>query len=129
MGAWALRPPVSKGEDPPPKPPHFVPPRVAKVYEPDGYRAVYPSAPAEGSDETLRLQRSDGNVTVMYQRQGPGIYLPEGYEPDWSDTEGDWPRVIVRGTDKTRFIRMTGGTFRRGDPKPNVDLDFRLKPL
>ena len=47
------------------------------------------------------------------------MYLPEGYEPSmekWTPNTGTWPPLIVHKTDKIRFILITGGTYRRGDP-------------
>ena len=56
---------------------------------------------------------------MVFHRIGPGIYLPEGYEPEtenWDPNSGAWPPAIVRKPENVRFILIPGGTYRRGDP-------------
>jgi serine/threonine-protein kinase len=84
---------------------------------PDGYKPVESSPLAEGSDEYLGIVRKADSV--VFHRVGPGIYLPEGYEPateDWDPNSGAWPPAIVRKPENVRFILISGGTYRRGDP-------------
>jgi serine/threonine-protein kinase len=50
----------------------------------------------------------------------PGVYLPLGYLPkDPNETDGAWPKVLVRASDEVRFIRVSGGTYTAGDFRPN----------
>jgi serine/threonine-protein kinase len=91
-----------------------------------GYQPVKPGEVAEGfPSEPKRLKRTaDGVEFVRYR---PGIYLPDGYQPeDPDELDGDWPRVLVRTRDKdkdpkerARFIRIKGKSFLFGDPRPN----------
>ena len=109
----------------PPKPPDT--PNVGSVKEPirkpatpwlpDGYKPVESSPLAEGSDEYQGIVRKADSV--VFHRCGPGIYLPEGYEPateDWAPNSRAWPPAIVRKPENVRFLLISGGTYRRGDP-------------
>jgi len=114
----------SPGHGLPPKPPDtlnvgFVKepiPKPATPWLPDGYERVE-SSPLEGSNEYQGIVRkADG---VVFHRFGPGIYLPEGYEPateNWAPNSGAWPTAIVRKPENVRFILISGGTYQRGDP-------------
>jgi eukaryotic-like serine/threonine-protein kinase len=58
-------------------------------------------------------RESDGVVFYCLKR---GIYLPLGYRPDDpKDLDGFWPKVLVRQADGVKFIRISGGSFIRGD--------------
>ena len=92
-------------------------PKPATPWLPDGYKPAESSPLAEGSDEYRRLERKADSV--VFSRFGPGIYLPEDYEPateDWDPNSGAWPPAIVRKPEDVRFIFISGGTYRRGDP-------------
>ena len=98
--ALFLRPSPSPGDGLPPKPPDTPvkePIKPATPWLPDGYKPVESSPLAEGSDEYQGIVRKADSV--VFHRFGPGIYLPEGYEPgDWSDWDpnsGAWPPAIV----------------------------------
>jgi len=89
----------------------------ATPWLPDGYKPVESSPLAKGSDEYLGIVRKADSV--VFHRFGPGIYLPEGYEPateDWAPNSGAWPPAIVLKPENVRFILISGGTYRRGDP-------------
>jgi serine/threonine protein kinase/formylglycine-generating enzyme required for sulfatase activity len=99
---------------------------AAIVWEPEGYQAVEPSQLAPGTDEPMQLRRLDDDVA--FNRFGPGLYLPVGYETesvDVTDLVGDWPRVLIRTSDRTRFIRIQEGSYRRGDLASKPALDGR----
>ncbi len=72
------------------------------------------------------IRESDDAVFYCFKR---GIYLPLGYRPeDPKDLPGFWPRALVRESDGVKFIRISGGSFDRGDftaqksQKPVLDL-------
>lgn len=125
--ALSLRPSTSPGNGLRLKPPDT--PQVASTKEPrkpatpwlpDGYKPVESSPLAEGSDEYLGIVRKADSM--VFHRFGPGLYLPEGYEPaseDWAPNSGAWPPAIVRKPENARFILIPGGTYRRGDPDGN----------
>jgi len=51
----------------------------------------------------------------------PSLILPEGYRAEDSrDLVGEWPRVLVRLRDGTRFIRIEGGPFKMGNFEPSA---------
>jgi serine/threonine-protein kinase len=59
------------------------------------------------NDEEIRFHRLAGG----------GIYLPEGYEPADPkdvDPEDGKPRVLVRSSDGTEFVRIAGRRFKMG---------------
>ena len=56
-----------------------MPIKPATPWLPDGYKPVESSPLAEGSDEYLGIVRKADSV--VFHRIGPGIYLPEDYEP------------------------------------------------
>jgi formylglycine-generating enzyme required for sulfatase activity len=98
------------------------PPPPPQPWAPEGYEPVG-SGMAPGSDEAMRIRRKSDNVE--FERLKAGVYLPVGYEPESGSledlTEGVWPRVIVRSSDKrVRFIRIPGKTYPRGDPKTST---------
>jgi serine/threonine-protein kinase len=107
----------------------------AKLWVPEGFLAV----DADGTvadDPALpsRLKRKVGGVEFIHLRDG--IYLPAAYKPDPDEPDSTvggerWPRVIVSKSDPARrFIRIQGGTFPRGDPRPaSSALDFDNQPL
>jgi formylglycine-generating enzyme required for sulfatase activity len=94
------------------------------VWLPKGYEVSEPFEPApDAPDEAMRLRRLSDNVE--FYRLKRGVYLPVGYEPESNNmddlVEVIWPRVIVRTWDKmVRFIRISGKTYRRGDPRTNT---------
>ena len=123
--ALFFRPSPSPGDGLPPKPPDTPNEGFAKEpirkpatpWLPDGYKPVESSPLAEGSDEYQGIVRKADSV--VFHRFGPGIYLPEGYEPateDWAPNSGAWPPAIVLKPENVRFILISGGTYRRGDP-------------
>ena len=76
----------SPGDGLPPKPPDTpkwgcksAHPKPATPWLPDGYKPVESSPLAEGSDEYQGIVRKADSV--VFHRIGPGIYLPEDYEP------------------------------------------------
>ncbi|MGZ3384442.1 MAG: protein kinase domain-containing protein, partial [Isosphaeraceae bacterium] len=99
-----------------PLPPKPVPIKPATPWLPDGYKPVESSPLAKGSDEYQWIVRKADSV--VFHRIGPGIYLPEDYEPaeDWDPNSGAWPPAIVLKPENVRFILISGGTYRRGDP-------------
>ena len=120
----------SAAKPPIPSPPEPGPAQPPTARVPRGYKAFDPNEIAENSDEPVQIERIEDGV--IFRRHRAGIYLPLEYEPesqDWSDQVGGWPRVIIRKPDNARFIRIPAGTYRRGDPRPNVDLDFLGKPI
>ena len=101
----------------------------ATPWLPDGYKRIESSPLAKGSDEYLGIVRKADSV--VFHRIGPGIYLPEGYEPateDWDPNSGAWPPAIVRKPESVRFILIPGGTYRRGDPDGQAR-DFNGQPI
>jgi len=69
----------------------------------------------------LRLEPTDPGKVGSPDRKPatPRIYLPESYEPaaeNWDPDSGAWPPAIVRKPENVRFILISGGTYRRGDP-------------
>ncbi|QEH33814.1 Serine/threonine-protein kinase PrkC [Aquisphaera giovannonii] len=136
--AWSsLRPsrgdgPVPKGDAPttPKTPP---PPQPPTLRMPAGYHAVDGTSPAEDSDEPLLIQNSVTGTRLAWN--GPGVYLPEGFEPDSQDPQdkvGRWPRVVVHKSSKARFILISGRVYLRGDgiqkPPDRDAVGNRLKP-
>jgi len=124
-----------------PLPPKPVPIKPATPWLPDGYKPVESSPLAEGSDEYQRIVRKADSV--VFHRIGPGIYLPEDYEPaedwiylpedyepaeDWDPNSGAWPPAIVRKPESVRFILIPGGTYRRGDPHDQAT-DYYGQPI
>jgi eukaryotic-like serine/threonine-protein kinase len=98
----------------PPVPP--VPP-APKTWTPDGFAAPLPKNVDEASGLPIQLKRGDGALFTFYR---DGMYLPAGYKAEGPESApATWPRVIVRQSDKARFIRIDGGTFRRGDARPD----------
>jgi len=69
---------------------------------------------SELGDAPAGLKReNDGVVFYCFKR---GIYLPLGYRPeDPKDLDGFWPKALVRQSDGVKFIRISGGTYDRGD--------------
>ncbi len=149
--AHSFRPSPGPGDGLPPKPPGtpkvgFVKepiPKPATPWLPDGYKPVESSPLAEGSDEYQRIVRKADSV--VFHRIGPGIYLPEDYEPaedwiylpedyepaeDWDPDSGAWPPAIVRKPkpESVRFILIPGGTYRRGDPDGQAT-DYYGQPI
>ena len=126
LGVLALvfRPSPSPGDGLRPKPPDTEkavakePDRKsATPWLPDGYKPRESSPLAEGSDEYLGIVRKADSL--VFHRVGPGIYLPEGYEPateNWDPNSGAWPPAIIHKPENARFILISGGTYRRGDP-------------
>jgi serine/threonine-protein kinase len=117
--AHSFRPSPSPGDGLRPKPPDTPPkvPKLATPWLPDGYKRFESSPLAEGSDEYQWIVRKADSV--VFHRIGPGIYLPEGYEPateNWDPNSGAWPPAIVPKPENVRFILISGGTYRRGDP-------------
>jgi serine/threonine-protein kinase len=104
-------------------------PKPATPWLPDGYKPVESSPLAEGSNEYQGIVRKADSV--VFHRFGPGIYLPEGYEPateDWDPNSGAWPPAIVRKLENVRFILISGGTYRCGDPDGQA-IDVNGQPL
>ncbi|HKI20961.1 MAG TPA: SUMF1/EgtB/PvdO family nonheme iron enzyme, partial [Isosphaeraceae bacterium] len=90
-------------------------PSPSKAWMPEGFAAPLPKAVDDASGLPIQLKRDDGALFAYYR---DGMYLPVGYKPEGSEiTPRQWPKVIVRQSDKTRFIRIDGGTFLRGDPR------------
>ena len=127
--ALIFRPHPSPGGGLPPKPPDTPPIEPATPWLPDGYKPWKSSPLAEGSDEYQWIMRKADSV--VFHRLGPGIYLPEDYEPateDWDRNSGDWPPAIVRKPENVRFILISGGTYRRGDPNGQAT-DVNNQPI
>jgi len=129
---------LSSSDGLPPKP---VPIKPATPWLPDGYKPVESSPLAKGSDEYQWIVRKADSV--VFHRIGPGIYLPEDYEPaedwiylpedyepaeDWDPNSGAWPPAIVRKPESVRFILIPGGTYRRGDPHDQAT-DYYGQPI
>ncbi len=92
-------------------------PAPAKAWTPEGFAAPLPKADDLASGLPIQLKREDGALFTYYR---DGMYLPAGYKAEVPEnTPATWPKVIVRQSDKVRFIRIDGGTFRRGDPRPD----------
>jgi len=105
-------PVVTAGSAPANNPPA---PSPTKAWMPKGFAAPVSKSVDDGSGLPIQLKRDDGAL-FAYHRDG--MYLPVGYKPEDSEsTAGQWPKAIVRQSDKTRFIRIDGGTFLRGDPR------------
>ncbi len=97
-----------------------------RLWVPKGYTAVDPNDIVPGHPGfPVNLIRLDDDATFVYLRDR--VYIPEGYEPESLDDligVHGWPRVIIRKRDKTRFIRIEGAVYRRGDPRkaaPAID--------
>ncbi len=57
----------------------------------------------------------------MFRLAEGRIYLPEGYRAeDPGAKTGRWPPAIVRQSGGARFVRIEGGVFLRGDPRPGA---------
>ena len=93
------------------------------VYIPDGYTPEF-------SDSTSRCR--DATRTDSRRRQvrsdHRGVYLPAGYEEVKGDRIASWPSAITRSKDGVKFIRITGGTYQRGDPGEDPALDSEGQP-
>jgi eukaryotic-like serine/threonine-protein kinase len=88
-----------------------------KPWVPDGFAASATAGTDKTSGLSNLLKREDGALFALYR---DGMYLPAGYAPEDPETPAaTWPKAIVRKADKTRFIRIDSGTYRRGDPRPD----------
>ena len=70
--------------------------------------------PSDLDDAPAFVKReSDDVIFYCFKR---GIYLPLGYRPaDPKDLDGSWPKALVRESDDVKFIRISGGSYDRGD--------------
>jgi len=89
------------------------------LWAPEGYQPVNPYQPDPENPSLPRelTRQRDGAVFHHWKHK---LYLPAGYAPDPATSEqtvGPWPKVIVRQSDGTRFIRLAGGVFKIGDPR------------
>jgi eukaryotic-like serine/threonine-protein kinase len=88
-----------------------------KLWIPEGFAAPATAGVDNASGLSNQLKREDGALFALYR---DGMYLPAGYAPEDSETPAAaWPKVIVRKSDKTKFIWIDSGTYRRGDPRPD----------
>jgi serine/threonine-protein kinase len=106
------------------------PPLPRPSWPPRGYQAVdWSQTVPDRPDLPMQLKRKDDEVVFKHFRDE--VYLPVGYVPEseeYASGAEPWPKVIVREQDKVRFIRIRGGTYKRGDPREPVetaDLDGR----
>jgi serine/threonine-protein kinase len=91
----------------------------------------------DASLEQLSTDRGDAPAGMMRQADGavfyffkPGVYLPIGYLPeDRNDlVDGSWPKALVRQKGHAKFVRISGGSFRRGDFSQTPTFDRRGNP-
>jgi serine/threonine protein kinase/formylglycine-generating enzyme required for sulfatase activity len=107
-------------------------PQSPRLWEPKGYVAVDPNdIVPEHAGFPVQLKRLDDDAMFDFHRER--VYLPRGYKPesldDTLEDEG-WPRVIIRDRDGTRFIRIPGAVYLRGDPGRGAPgLDIQGKPI
>ena len=88
-----------------------------KAWIPEGFTAPVTAGIDSASGLSNQLKRADGALFSLYR---DGMYLPAGYAPEDPETPAvTWPKAIVRKSDKTRFIWIDAGTYRRGDPRPD----------
>ena len=95
------------------------PPALApkKPWIPEGFAAPAAAGIDTASGLSNQLKREDGALFTLYR---DGMYLPVGYKPEDPETApATWPKAIVRKSDAVRFIWIDGGTYRRGDPRPD----------
>jgi formylglycine-generating enzyme required for sulfatase activity len=93
-----------------------------------GKEVALESFPAHRGDAPAGLRRkSDKRVFYAFAK---GVYLPLGYSAlDPNSIDGFWPKVIVRSSDKVRFIRINGGKYIRGDFRNHTPiLDLKDNP-
>jgi serine/threonine-protein kinase len=95
-----------------------------------GGKMLTPGKPAVGTraGPAGLTHKRDGDI---FYRFVPGIYLPLGYLPENPhDTVNSWPRVLVRASDRVRFIRIAGGTYTAGDFRATTPaIDAHGNPL
>ena len=108
-----------------------IPPQPLRLWEPKGYVAVDPNdIVPDHAGFPVHLRRLHDDTIFVFHREG--VYLPRGYKAeslnDSLEDEG-WPRVIIRGHDGARFIRIPGAGYLRGDPGGAPGLDFQGKPI
>jgi eukaryotic-like serine/threonine-protein kinase len=107
--------------------------RRPRLWEPRGYAAVDPNdIVPDHPGFPVNLRRLDHEETTFFF-QSERVYLPEGYEAESLNEQvgaAGWPRVIIRKSDETRFIRIPGAVYRRGDPRPGApQRDAQDKPI
>jgi serine/threonine-protein kinase len=105
--------------------------RAPELWVPAGYVAVDPQSTVDGAPKLAKKLKRTADGVVFVHREG-GRYLPTNYAPDPADPDnlvGSWPKVIVREPGPVRFIRIGGGTYKRGDPRGgNPELDTEGNP-
>ena len=135
--ALSFRPSPSPGDGLRPKPPDtlnvgFVkepipsPPRLGSPMATSAWsRARSPRAPT--STRGLCARRTAWSSTAS----GRGFTCPKATSPateDWDPNSGAWPPAIVRKPENVRFILISGGTYRRGDPDGQAT-DYYGQPI
>jgi serine/threonine-protein kinase len=89
---------------------------VETVRPPEGWKSLMPAGAfavvkGYGDDKPWpdRLRREKDQVE--FNRLADGIYIPEGYaaEEPVQKAEDGWPKVIIRGLDQSRYVRLVGG--------------------
>jgi formylglycine-generating enzyme required for sulfatase activity len=124
------QPPLPEIPEKPPVAQVNIPPPSRPSWPPRGYQAVDPSQTVPDRPDLPRMLKRQDDEAVFYHLRDE-VYLPVGYVPESEENASGaerWPKVIVRERDKVRFIRISGGTYERGDPRGGVkvaDLDGR----